>query len=88
MIGRLGFNQLGSQGGAAVVKALEGNTALTSLEYAASHCSCQIRKVAGLADQRQQPLTLVARATRCLPSLAVCIAMASALKVPQPSQRG
>ena len=52
-------NHLGPQGGAALAKGLEGNATLTSLECAAVPCTCHIRKVLGLADQRQ-PLTLVA----------------------------
>ena len=49
------YNRLGPQGASAVAEGLKGNTTLTSLK-----CTCcQIRKVAGLADQCQQPLTVV-----------------------------
>ena len=59
LFGSLRYNYLGPQGGAALAKGLEGNATLTSLECAAMPCTCHIRKVLGLADQRQQPLTLV-----------------------------
>ena len=45
---------------------------LTSLRRDGMHCNCQIRKVAGLADQRQRLLTLVSQTTvGHLPYLAV-----------------
>ena len=59
LFGSLRSNDLGPEGGAALAKGLEGNATLTSLECAAMPCTWHIRKVLGLADQRQQPLTLV-----------------------------
>ena len=86
LFGSLRDNNLGPQGGVALAKGLEGNATLTSLECAAMPCTCHIRKVLGLADQRQQPMTLVGQ-PHCLPCLAGCGATVWARKVQQHSQR-
>ena len=65
LFGSLAHNHLGPQGGAILAEALKGNTTLTSLECASMPCTCHMRKVLGLVDQRQQPLTLVGQHMSC-----------------------